>query len=206
MTAPTPGASVQDAADPTDSAELVIRFVNTRAAGNGQPELIADGGAFRDWLLLEHLLDDDAPVTDADAAVARELREALAVLLLDHVGAPTRDVDLAAAESHLRRAAGLHPVNLLVSAGGCEITSPQTGVASAIGRILAAVFRAAAHGLWARSKMCRNPPCHASFLDHTRNSAGLYCSSTCRSQMSMRALRERRKAGTEPGEPTGARP
>ncbi|GLZ53507.1 CGNR zinc finger domain-containing protein [Actinomycetospora sp. NBRC 106378] len=203
MTAPTAGASERDA---VNSAELVIRFVNTRAAGNGQPELIADGSAFREWLLHEHLVDGADPVTDADAAMARELREALAVLLVDHVGAPIQDGALAAAEKHLHRAAGLHPVNLLVGAGGCEITSPQTGVASAIGRILAAIFRAATEGLWARSKMCSNPPCHAGFLDHTRNSAGLYCSSTCRSQMSMRAYRERRRTESDPGEPAGGRP
>jgi predicted RNA-binding Zn ribbon-like protein len=38
-------------------------------------------------------------------------------------------------------------------------------------------------------------PCHVSFLDKTRNSAGLYCSAACSSQVSMRSYRQRQKAG-----------
>ena len=178
----------------SDSAGLVMRFVNTRAAGNGQPELIGDARGYSDWLRQEGLCDDDIVVTNADAAEARELREALAILLLAHVGIGTADVAVGAAEKHLRRSAEIHPVNLLVTAKGCDFTSPQTGSAAAIGTILAAISKADSRGLWARLKMCRNPPCHASFVDNTRNSGGLYCSATCRSQMSMRAYRGRRKS------------
>ncbi|RJQ81015.1 zf-CGNR multi-domain protein [Pseudonocardiaceae bacterium YIM PH 21723] len=179
------------------SADLVIRFVNTQAAGNGQPELLGDARAFADWLRREKLGGEDTVVTDADAAEARELREALAVLLLRHVGVETAPEVVAAAERHLRRSAAMHPVNLLVTADGCDVTSPQTGVAAAIGTLLAAVFRAESGGLWARLKMCHNPPCHTGFVDNTRNSGGLYCSSTCRSQMSMRAYRDRQRGDLE---------
>src|ERR1700761_4764311 len=117
------------------SVDLVMRFVNTRATGNGQPELLADSQALRDWLRQEELVDGDVVVTDADAAEARELREALSILLVDHVGVETADGVLAAAEQHLRRSAAMHPVNLLVTSGGCDFASPQSGVAAGIGAI-----------------------------------------------------------------------
>lgn len=178
----------------TVAADLVVRFVNTRAAGNGQPELLGDSGALRQWLRQSKLIDEATAVTEADAAEARELREALAIVLLDHVGMEMGDGMLAAAQRHLQRSAAMHPLNLIVRSDGCELVSPQTGVAAALGAILAAVSKTSAHGLWTRVKMCRNPPCHASFLDNTRNSGGLYCSSACRSQMSMRAYRDRQRS------------
>ncbi|MFE3700405.1 CGNR zinc finger domain-containing protein [Nocardia tengchongensis] len=44
-----------------------------------------------------------------------------------------------------------------------------------------------------RIKACCNPPCHFGFIDRTRNRAARYCSPGCGSQVSMRALRQRRK-------------
>jgi predicted RNA-binding Zn ribbon-like protein len=176
------------------AADLVMRFVNTRATGSGQPELLGDAGALTQWLRQAGLIDEESAVTDADAAEARELREALGVVLLDHVGMELGHGVLGAAETHLQRSAGMHPLNLVVRADGCELVSPQTGVAAAFGAILAAVSDTSTQGLWIRLKMCSNPPCHASFLDNTRNSGGLYCGSTCRSQMSMRAYRGRQRS------------
>jgi predicted RNA-binding Zn ribbon-like protein len=177
----------------SDAAELVLDFVNTRPNGNGQPELLADRAAFARWLEDRGLLADPEGVTNADAVAARELRESLAALLRAHVGTAEAD-EADAAESHLRRTAERFPLVPVISAEGTRLVPAQGGVPGAFATILAAVTDAAARGQWRRMKMCRNAPCHASFLDKTRNSAGLYCSAACSSQMAMRAYRGRLKS------------
>ncbi len=176
-------------------ADLVLGFVNTRPTGNGAPERLGDAEGLRQWVKSAGVGDGlDSRVTDADAAVARELRAALVAVLLSHVGVEERDGALADAEEHLRRAAELYPLVAVVTGEGCELVPAQRGVPGAFGAIFAAVSQATASGLWPRMKMCRNLPCHVSFLDRTRNSAGLYCSAACSSQVSMRSFRQRQKA------------
>ncbi|WP_208298551.1 CGNR zinc finger domain-containing protein [Streptomyces liangshanensis] len=178
------------------AADLVLGFVNTRATGNGDPELMGDAEGFRRWIEGAGLgSEDDLRVTDADAAVARELREALVALLLSHVGVEECAGGVAEAESHMRRTAALHPLMAVVTETGCELTPSQQGVPGVFGSIVAGVAQATAAGLWPRMKMCRNLPCHVSFLDKTRNSSGLYCSAACSSQVSMRSYRQRQKTG-----------
>jgi predicted RNA-binding Zn ribbon-like protein len=139
--------------------------------------------------------DENLRITDADAAVARELRAALATVLLSHVGVEEHEGALADAEDHLRRSAALYPLVAVVTGSGCELLPSQHGVPGAFGSLFATLSQVTAAGLWPRMKMCRNLPCHVSFLDKTRNSAGLYCSAACSSQVSMRSFRERQKAG-----------
>jgi predicted RNA-binding Zn ribbon-like protein len=138
--------------------------------------------------------DEELRVTDADAAIARELRAALVALLLSHVEVEEHEGALADAEDHLRRAASLYPLVAVVTKSGCDLVPSQHGVPGAFGSLFAALSQVAASGLWPRMKMCRNMPCHVSFLDKTRNSAGLYCSAACSSQVSMRSYRQRQKA------------
>jgi Putative stress-induced transcription regulator len=60
------------------AADLVLGFVNTRPTGNGAPERMSGAQDLRKWLRSAGLSSDDSlRVTDADAAVARELRSAL---------------------------------------------------------------------------------------------------------------------------------
>jgi predicted RNA-binding Zn ribbon-like protein len=178
------------------AADLVLGFVNTRPTGNGDPECLGDGQGLRQWIQAAGLSSDEGlRVTDADAAVARELRAALVVLLLGHVGVEEHEGALADAEDHLRRTAELYPLVAAVTESGCELVPSQRGVPGAFGSLFAALSQATASGLWPRMKMCRNLPCHVSFLDKTRNSAGLYCSAACSSQVSMRSFRQRQKSG-----------
>jgi predicted RNA-binding Zn ribbon-like protein len=73
----------------------------------------------------------------------------------------------------------------------------QDGVPGALASILAAVTELAQSGTWSRVKACRNPPCHVGFYDTTRNESATYHSPRCRSMVSMRTYRERKKAGLE---------
>ncbi|MFB9606899.1 CGNR zinc finger domain-containing protein [Streptomyces roseofulvus] len=188
----------------TPTVETVLAFVNTRADGSGREELFADGDAFAAWLA-EHEefgVGREVVATDADAAVARELRDALVTVLLAHSGdEESLGEPLSRAERHLRRVGALYPLAPVVTADGVELTSPQAGVERVFGAVLAAVTTFAQSGDWGRVKACRNPPCHFGFLDRTRNGAGLYCSTGCGSQVSMRRHRQRqRRDGGAPSE------
>ncbi|GGJ28088.1 CGNR zinc finger domain-containing protein [Streptomyces brasiliensis] len=174
--------------------ELVLAFVNTRADGDGRQELFGDAGAFSAWLSAHDRAGGQNIVTAADAATARELRDALVTMLLAHSGdQDSLGAPLEAAEQHLRRAGSLYPLVSVVTADGATLTSEQTGVAGVFARVLAAVTTFAQQGDWQRLKACRNPPCHFGFFDRTRNGAARYCSPSCGSAVSMRNYRERKR-------------
>ncbi|WP_234439447.1 MULTISPECIES: CGNR zinc finger domain-containing protein [Streptomyces] len=179
------------------TVETVLAFVNTRADGSGRQELFGSGDSFAVWLAGRDEFGGDTVVTDADAAVARELRDALVTVLLAHSGdQESLGEPLLRAERHLRRVGSLYPLATVVTADGVELTSPQAGVPHVFGTVLAAVTTFAQSNDWGRVKACRNPPCHFGFLDRTRNGAGLYCSTGCGSQVSMRKHRQRQRHGT----------
>lgn len=186
----------------TPSAEAVLDFVNTRADAAGATELFVDARGFAAWLADHSHFGGssdggDAVVTDADAAVARELRDALVVVLRTHSGDEEATGEpLRIAEDHLRRAGVLYPLATEIAATGARLTSPQSGVAHVFGTVLAAVTEFAQSGEWKRVKACRNPPCRSGFFDRTRNGAALYCSSGCSAQVSMRKYRQRQRNST----------
>jgi predicted RNA-binding Zn ribbon-like protein len=181
----------------TPLVDSVLAFVNTRADGGGRPELFGDAAAFGTWLEEHDQFGGPTAVTDADAAAARELREALVTIMLAHsgdeesVGKPLR-----AAEAYLRRIGSLYPLATVVTEQGARLTSPQSGGAHVFGTLLAAVAEFALSGDWGRIKACRNPPCHFGFFDRTRNGSGLYCSTGCGAQVSMRKYRQRQRSSS----------
>jgi predicted RNA-binding Zn ribbon-like protein len=178
----------------TAAAETVLRFVNTRADAGGSIERFGNAAGFAAWLAEDDQFSGDVVTTDADAATARELRDALVAVLLAHSG--DQDVvgePLSMAEDHLRRVGVLYPLAAVVRATGVQLISPQVGVAYVFGTVLAAVTEFAQSGEWKRVKACRNPPCHGGFFDRTRNGAALYCSAGCSAQVSMRKYRQRQR-------------
>lgn len=176
------------------TVETVLAFVNTRADGSGRRESFGDGDSFAAWLAERDEFGGETVVTDADAAVARELRDALVTVLLAHSGdEESLGEPLLHAEQHLRRVGSHYPLATVVTAGGVELASPQVGVPRVFGTVLAAVTTFAQSGDWGRIKACRNPPCHFGFFDRTRNGGGLYCSTGCGSQVSMRKHRQRQR-------------
>jgi predicted RNA-binding Zn ribbon-like protein len=153
--------------------------------------MLADRTSLAAWLSGAGLADHDVPVSDADAVAARELREALVTLFRFHAGC--LDAPVPDAEAYLQHTAERYPIALKLSAGGCMLVPAQAGIPGAFGALLAAAADAASRGAWARLKICKNTSCHAGFFDKTRNLSGLYCSTACNSQMSMRAYRTRLK-------------
>jgi predicted RNA-binding Zn ribbon-like protein len=183
-----------DARTVTPAVQCVLAFVNTRADAGGRQELFGDAEAFSTWLAGHDQFGGTVTLTDADAAVARELRDALVTVLLAHSGDEgCRGEPLRAAEAHLRRAGTLFPLAAVITEQGARLTSPQGGAAHVLGTVLAAATEFAQSGEWGRIKACRNPPCHFGFFDRTRNGSALYCSSGCGAQVSMRKYRQRQR-------------
>ena len=175
---------------PPEQAGLVLSFVNT-AAGDRDDEL-ADADGLRDWL--EGAGYPDTDVTDADAAVVREVRDCLQLLMLAHSGddAATPDREQAA-ETRLARTADQVPLRLLITATGVSLQAPGTGMWAALGAVLAGVADLDRAGVWERVKACRNDICHAGFFDRSRNGSAVYHGPNCASMVSMRAYRQRKK-------------
>jgi predicted RNA-binding Zn ribbon-like protein len=180
--------------EPVAADELVLRFLNTRADAAGNVELFGTPADFTAWARRQDLLPPEAVVTESDAVAARELRDALVTVLLAHSGDKgVTDEQVAIAETHLAHASARYPLTGIVTAHGGRLAATSAGAPGVLGTVLAAVTRMALHDDWARFKACCNSPCHAGFVDRTRNRSARYCSPGCGSQASMRALRERRR-------------
>jgi len=183
--------------DYAHNMDLVLGFVNSHDGSAVDPSRVdrfMDGAHYREWLAGRGL---PAEASDADAAAARELREAL----IDVVRTHNADVEpdrLAEAEERLRRMALRHPLTTVITASGVELRPAQPGV---FGEVLAAVVELSLSGKWARLKTCRAHPCRWVFVDQTRNGSAVYCSPGCASKAAMRAYRERKKAGSGPTTP-----
>ncbi|MFE4551796.1 CGNR zinc finger domain-containing protein [Streptomyces sp. NPDC056785] len=189
------GKAERSPLEPPDGVDLVLEFVNTHADAGGRVERFEDAGALARWLSGNGFPVEDGQVTSADAAAARELRDALVTLLLAHSGDETLDAEaLRLAEGHVQRVATRYPLVPVIRADGASLLPQQAGVPGAFGSVLATVTLLAQSGAWTRLKACRNQPCHFGFFDRTRNGSAFYCGSACGSQVSMRAYRQRKKA------------
>jgi predicted RNA-binding Zn ribbon-like protein len=181
---------------PLVGLDLVLGFVNTRSV-LGSPDHLQDVESMRVWVVERHLIEPGALISDSDVATAREIRGALAVLLLAHVNAHERDdQDIDHAEEYLARAGALHPVAPLIGVHSSRWTPIQTGVAGFFGTLLATAAQTASTSEWRRLKACNNHACYTGFLDKTKNSSALYCSTGCSSQVASRAYRKRHTAGS----------
>lgn len=175
---------------PPAGADLVMTLVNTHAGGSG--ELLGDAVGLAVWLTAAG--HPDPGVSDVDAAIARELRDALGVLLLAHAGDEDTSTDaVRGAEDHLRRIGGRYPVRVDVGADEVSLQPIAAGFVGAMAAVLGGVHSLASVNVWHRLKACRNPICHQAFFDRSRNASGIYHGTGCASMVSMRAYRDRQK-------------
>jgi predicted RNA-binding Zn ribbon-like protein len=180
----------------TDEA-TVLAFVNTHVDGTGSVERFPAGAEMAAWLEEVDWLgagDDGSPVTDADAAEARELRDALLTILLSHARDPLQSEEgVRDAEERLRRAGARYPVVVEIDREGSRLRAAGTGTAGAFGNVLAAMNQLAAGGEWPRVKACRAETCRRGFIDASRNRSASFCSGKCSGRVSMQKHRARTK-------------
>ena len=169
--------------------QLVCDFVNSTALEDGSDELADARGLVR-WLSAHGLAGEHARATDADAAEARALREALRDLMLANNGEPVDGAAAAAAqlEASGRRAA----LAVRFDTGSIRLVPRERGVRGALGVVLGAAGEAMADGSWRRAKACRSETCRWAFVDRSRNQSRQWCSmSVCGNRAKARAFRKR---------------
>jgi len=168
---------------------LVQAFVNTREAERGLEALTAPG-TLRRWLVERDILSGKENLREADVGRAREVREALRVLLVANNG---RAVDPRAVQT-LNRTAGRARLEIRFGADGGTLLEPVSdGADGALGRILAAVYAGMEQGTWQRLKVCRNEACRWAFYDRSKNRSGEWCSmAVCGNRKKIRTYRRRR--------------
>jgi predicted RNA-binding Zn ribbon-like protein len=161
--------------DPAPGAlALVQDFVNTVDREHG-PDLLDDAAGFLEWLSLRDLggaPDAPPPISTADLDRARELREALRVLLLANHGNPVpegvRDV--------LEEAADRAGLRVRLPLEGAALVPVSNGVDGALGQVVGAAVVAMWDGTWRRLKACPRDACQWAFYDRSTNASATWCS------------------------------
>ncbi|TRW88028.1 hypothetical protein FK535_06280 [Mycolicibacterium sp. 018/SC-01/001] len=186
-----------------DPREVVTAFANTHVDGGGSVERFGDEASLiawaheQRWFAAESALSS---VTEVDAAQARELRDALVVVLLAHSrDARVSDAEVREAEMALARAGERFPVFVHTTVAGVRLRDTGAGVSRLFSSVLVAVAELSLSGQWGRMKACRNQPCHLAFVDRTRNTSATFCSPQCASQSGMRDYRARKRADKRAG-------
>jgi len=172
----------------TADLQLVCDFVNSAALEDGSDELADARGLVR-WLSTHGLAGEHARATDADAAEARALREALRALMRANTGDPA---DRAAAAALLDASGRRAALAVRFDTGSIRLVPRERGVRGALGIVLGAAGEAMADGSWRRAKACRSDTCRWAFVDHSRNQSRQWCSmSVCGNRAKARAFRKR---------------
>jgi predicted RNA-binding Zn ribbon-like protein len=172
-----------------DALETIRLFVNSLDVESGD-DALADPAGLRAWLE-DHGL---GPVDGASAADVRDavlLREAFRSLLLENNGGRVRGEAVAV----LDRAAARGRLALRFDPSEARLEAGATGVAGALGRLIAIAAAAMANGSWSRLKACRADDCHWAFYDRARNRSRHWCSmAVCGNRTKARSYRRRHTA------------
>jgi predicted RNA-binding Zn ribbon-like protein len=165
--------------------ELLQRFINTH--NHDLPsdwDRIGTAEAASTWLREKGLVTE--PVSDADAARLRALREAVRALAVANQGG---EPDPAATDLIRRTAV---PLTVAIDAAGRTSLEPvRGGVDGAIAALLGILHEAQLSGDWSRMKGCRQ--CEYAFFDRSKNRSAAWCAmSICGNRTKNRAYYRRR--------------
>lgn len=176
----------------SDDNGLILDFVNTLEL-RPYEESLGKPADLTAWLVGQGLLVDGARASGRDLAVAKEIREAIRLLLLAHNEAAVDDVaPLAVLDAAARRV----QLNMCFRDGKAQCQPAATGVPGALGLILGAVANAMASPDWPRLKACRADDCRWVYLDTAKNHSRAWCSmSSCGNRAKVSAYRERLAQG-----------
>jgi predicted RNA-binding Zn ribbon-like protein len=144
------------------------------------------------WLHTKGLVARDEPISDADVARLRELREAMrALAIANHGGQPE-----ATATAVICREAGTARLSVAIDDTGRTALEPaRLGVDGAVATLLAVLHEAQLTGHWPRLKGCRR--CGYAFFDRSKNRSASWCAmSICGNRTKNRAYYRRRRAST----------
>ena len=167
--------------------ELLQRFINTHNHDFPSDwDRIGTAATASSWLREKGLVSE--PVTEADAARLRALREAIRALAVANQG---REPGPAATDLIRRTAA---PLTVAIDAKGRTSLEPMRGgVDGAIATLLGILHEAQLSGDWSRMKGCRQ--CEYAFFDRSKNRSAAWCAmSICGNRTKNRTYYRRHKA------------
>lgn len=170
---------------------LVQAYVNTVDLQDG-PEELSDPNTLGAWLVAHGLMESGLEVTDADLKHAIAVREAIRGVIGANSGGRVYPLDVAT----LNEAATASRLRARFGADGKARLEPEaSGVAGAMGRLVAAVFTAMGEEDWPRLRLCDSATCRWVFYDQSRNHSSRWCAmASCGNRAKAKRFRERTKS------------
>ena len=158
----------------------------------GNPADLPPSAEMVRMFLLEHgLLEANVSFSEEELRKALALHGALHARVRANAGAVVSAADIAVVDG-VAQDAGLHPH---FGHDGPRLEPSETGVAGALGRLVAIAFHTDLDGSWSSLKECAGEDCAAVFFDRSKNHSGRWCSmSSCGNRAKVRAWRERQRA------------
>src|SRR5260370_28528564 len=149
----------------TGAVGLVQAYVNTVDVQDG-PEELSARNTFGAWLVAHEWMESGQTVTEADLKHSIAVREAIRGVIGANSGGRVYPLDLAT----LNEAAAASRLRARFGAGGKARLEPEaSGVAGAMGRLVAALFVAMADEDWSRLKLCGSETCRWAFYHPSPN-------------------------------------
>ena len=189
---PRPWTFLPDGRPPAPGRlRLVQALLNTINLDTGQDAIDTPAG-LEAWMREFELLPAGAALlADSDVVRARELREALRLLVRRNA---EPGVDATAAADTVSRFAAAGRLTVVFSDDGSATLVPlAAGADGALAAVVAGAFEAIADGTWARLRTCLR--CHWAHYDRSRNLSARWCSMRyCGNRTKTRAYRRRRGA------------
>src|SRR4029077_2668747 len=182
--------NVADRQTATGDIGLVQAFVNTVDLQDG-PEELTDPNTLKAWLVAKGLLQGTEPVDGSDLKHAIALREAMRSVIGANSGSRVYPVDIAT----LNEAATASGLRMRFGVDGKARLEPEaTGVVAAMGRIVAAMYRAMEDEDWTRLKLCTSQSCRWAFYDRSKNHSSRWCTmASCGNREKARRFRSSSK-------------
>ncbi len=169
---------------------LVQAYVNTVDFQDG-PEEFSDPNQLQAWLVARGLMESGLTADASDLKHAVAVREAIRGIIGSNSGGVVYPLDVATL-NEAATASGLHA--RFGSDGKARLEPEHSGVAGAMGRIVAAVFAAMADDDWGRLKLCDSQTCRWVFYDQSRNHSSRWCTmASCGNRQKARRFRARSK-------------
>jgi predicted RNA-binding Zn ribbon-like protein len=172
-----------------DDIGVLRDFVNTTDRELGTDALTTPA-ELTAYLHSTGLMERRTRSTDADLALARELRAGLRhALELNHVG---ESAPVPGLESALDQLA----LELRWTGDRVSLSPVDGGVRGALAKVAIAMSNAVADGIWWRLKICLSDECEWAYYDKSKNRSARWCEYGCGDKLKMRAYRARQRAQT----------